>query len=203
MKQEYKDMMMKYLNDHPQIEITSNPIGWYRNLEEIGGQPFDDKLSPLQLVSRGKIEHAMISLFLRDKTPSCTSYKFKYDKEQKAFIGKLKKRSVVRRLVNVEVKVPNDIWFNTIDVEVDLKGKNSVECSVKMNLRNGMMPPNVVDVEKAIENTIERQFREQLKGKGRVSQTRIRETFNYSNVLSMDKKCDIIIHNNEDFTIKL
>jgi hypothetical protein len=183
--------------------VTSNPIGWWRNLQEIDGEVFDDKVSSAHYVKEGKIEHAMIALVVRNNVPSCTSYKFTYDKEQKAFIGKVKKRSVVKRPVDVEVKVPDDIWFNTIDVEVDLKGKNSVECSVKMNLRNGMMPPNVVDVEKAIENTIERQFREQLKGKGRVSQTRIRETFNYSNILSMDKKCDIIIHNNEDFTIKL
>lgn len=203
MKQQYKDMMIKFLEEHPGIEITSNPIGWWRTLQQVGKTVIDRRDSVYQTIKDGEIEPAIVALYVRDKVPSCTSYKFTYNSEEKAFTGKVKKRTEVNRPVSVEVKVPEDIWFDTMDIRIRLKGKSSVECDVKLNVRNGMMPPNIKDAEDIITSSISRQFREQLQGKGRVSQDMFRRTFSYSEVLNMSYDCDIIIHNNEDFTIKL
>ena len=203
MKQQYKDLMMKYLDEHPGLEITSNPIGWWRNLQKVGKTTIDTRSTVHGSIRYGEIEPAMVAMYIRDKAPSHTSYKFTYNSEEKSFVGKVKKRSMKNRPVNVEVKLPEDVWFDTIDVRINLKGKSSVECDVKLNVRNGMMPPNVRNFEELIENAIERQFREQLQGKGRVSQDTIRRTFSYSEVLNMSYDCNMIMHNNEDVTIKL
>jgi hypothetical protein len=203
MKQQYKDMMIKFLEEHPGIEITSNPIGWWRTLQQVGKTVIDRRDSVYQTIKHGEIEPAIVALYVRDKVPSCTSYKFTYNSEEKAFTGKVKKRTEVNRPVSVEVKVPEDIWFDTADVTIRLKGKSSIECSVKLNVRNGMIPPRMKDAETMMESIISRQFREQLQGKGRVSQDTIRSTFNYSDVITISRTCDIIVHNNEDFTIKL
>ncbi len=203
MKQQYKDMMMKFLDEHPGLEITSNPAGWWRTLESVGGTIVDSRDSVYSSIKNEEIEPAMVALYVRDKVPSCTSYKFTYNSEEKAFVGKVKKRSVEERPVNVEVKVLKDVWFDTMDIRINLKGKSSMECFVQLNVRNGMVPPNIKNAEVIIASSISRQFREQLQGKGRVSQKTIRKTFSYSEVLNMSYDCDIIIHNNEDFTIKL
>lgn len=203
MKQEYKDMMMKYLDEHPGLEVTSNPIGWWRTLQKVGKTKIDNRSTVHGTIRNGEIEPAMVALYVRDKAPSCTSYKFTYNSEEKAFVGTVKKRSEVNRPVNVELKVPEDVWFDTMDVRISLKGKSTVECFVKLNVRNGMIPPRMKDVETLMESIISRNFREQLRGKGRVSQHTIRRTFNYSEVININYNCDVIIHNNEDVTIKL
>lgn len=203
MKKEYKDLMMKYLDEHPGLEISSNPIGWWRTLQKVGKTKIDNRSTVHSSIRHEEIEPAMVALYVRDKAPSCTSYKFTYNSEEKAFVGKVKKRSEVNRPVNVEVKVPEDVWFDTMDVRISLKSKSTTECFVKLNVRNGMVPPNIKNVEALMESIISRNFREQLKGKGRVSQNTIRRTFNYSNVLNINCDCSVIIHNNEDVTIKL
>lgn len=204
MKQAYKDLMMKYLDEHPGLEVTSNPIGWWRNLQKVGKTRIDRRDTITQGIVHNEIEPAMVALLVRDRVPNATiSYKFTYNKDEKALVGKVKKRNYDERLVKAEVKVPEDVWFDTIDVRIDVKGKSSIECAVKMSVRNGMLPPNVVDVETAIENTIERQFREQLQGKGRVSQNNIRRNLRYSDVITIEHSCQMIIHDNEDVTIKL
>lgn len=203
MKKEYKDLMMKYLDEHPGIEVTSNPIGWYRHHEEIDGHEFDDRNSTTYTIRKGKIEHAMISLFLREKTPNYTSYKFKYDKDEKAFVGKIKTKSHETKNVNVEIEIPDNIWFNTADVNIVIKGKSSIKCDVRLIVKNGMFPPDMDDIRKRMENSICRQISEQLKGKGRVVTELVRQTYDYSKRLNMNFRCDVAILNNEDVTIKL
>ena len=203
MKQQYKDLMMKYLDEHPGLEISSNPIGWWRTLQKVGKTKIDNRSTVHGTIRNGEIEPAIVALYVRDKAPSCTSYKFTYNSEEKAFVGKVKKSNVEQRPVNIELKVPEDVWFDTIDIRISLKSKSTTECFVKLNVRNGMVPPDIKNVEALMESIISRNFREQLKGKGRVSQDTIRRTFNYSNVLNINYNCDVIIHNNEDVTIKL
>lgn len=203
MKQEYKDMMMKFLESNPDLEVTSNPIGWYRTNEKIGGLEFDDRMSTTYTIRKGKIEHAMVSLFIRDKAPLCTSYKFKYNNDEKAFVGKVKKRDILDRFVDVQVKVPEHVYFTTVDFVIDVSGKSNVTCNAQFNIRNGIIPKDMEDIRKQIEHSVCRQFREQLVGKGRVSKGMHRRTVRYSDVLKMEFICNMIIHNNEDFTIKL
>lgn len=204
MKQAYKDLMMKYLEEHPGLEVTSNPIGWWRNLQKVGKTTINNRDSILQGIVYNEIEPTMVALLIRDNVPNATiSYKFKYDKDEKTLVGKVKKRNYAERPVVAEVKVPEDIWFDRIDIRIDLKGKSSVDCSVKLNVRNGMVPPRTQDVEAQMASSISRQFCEQLRGKGRVSQTNIRRTLNYSDIVTIEHSCQMIIHDNEDITIKL
>lgn len=203
MKQAYKDLMMKYLDEHPGLEITSNPTGWWRTLQKVGETRIDSRNTVAHSIHYGEIEPAMISLFVRDKAPNCTSYKFIYNKDEKSFVGKVKMRDEEERPVKAEVKVPEDVWFDTIDVRIDLKGKSNVDCSVKLNVRNGMVPPRTQDVEAQMASSISRQFCEQLRGKGRVSQTNIRRTLNYSDTVTIEHYCQMIIHDDQDVTIKL
>lgn len=203
MKQEYKDLMMKFLDANPGLEISSNPIGWWRDRTVVGNTTLDNRDLVSDSIAHGEIENAMVALYVKDKTPSCTSYKFVYDNDEKTFIGKVKKKDNLDRFVDVQVRVPEHVWFNTVNFVIDVNGKSSVECDAQFNIRNGIIPKDMEDVRKQIENSICRQFREQLAGKGRVSKERHRRTVNYSDVLEMEFKCNMIMYDNQDFTIKL
>lgn len=203
MKQEYKEMMIKYLENNPGIEITSNPIGWDRNLQQVGDEPIYTNDSISYGITFGKLESAMIALHVREKIRNYTSYKMMYNKDEKAFVGKVKRRYDSNRFVDVQVRVPEHMWFNTVDFVIDINGKSTIKCDVKFNIKNGIIPKDMEDIRKRIEHSVCRQFMEQLKGEGRMVKQTHRRTVTYADVLKMEFVCDLITHNNEDITIKL
>lgn len=205
MKQEYKELMMKYLDANPGIEVTSNPIGWDRNLEMVDNVEIDGRRSPMSYIRENNLEQVMVAYFVRDKVPrNHTSFKVVYDKDQKAFVGKYKTRDDNKRSINVEIDVPEDVWFDTADLVIDLNGKSSVNVDLKFNIKNGMFPKNIDSIRKQMEMEISKQVSNQLQGRGRVGKDRIRTSgIKYTKTLTADFVCKIITHDNEDLIIKL
>ena len=204
MKQQYKDLMIKFLENNPGLEVTSNPIGWWRHQQTVGETILDRRSFIDHSIAYGELESAITALYVRDKIRSAyTSYKVVYDGDKKEFIGKVKRRDDNHKSVSIEEEVPEEIWFNTANIAIDIDSKSNVDCNIIFNVRNGMFPPNVGAVKQQMEFSICRQIREQLQGRGRVSKRTVRETVNYSKVLRVNFLCSVITHNNEDVTIKL
>ena len=205
MKKEYKDLMMKYLDENPGIEVTSNPIGWHRNLEVVDDVEMDYRTSTMSYIREHKLEQVIVGCYVRDRVPyNHTSFKVVYDKDEKAFIGKYKTRDDNSRPVDIEIEVPENIWFDTADLRIEINGKSSVVTSLTFNVRNGMFPKNIDDIRKQMEWDISNKISEQLQGKGRVRKNIIRlNGLRYSKTLTANFVCGIITHDNEDLIIKL
>lgn len=205
MKQEYKELMLKFLDNHPDIEVTSNPIGWYRDLVYIGDDEVNNRTTTGYDIRHGKIETAMISLFVKDAIRNdYTSYKVKYNKEEKAFKGKVKRRYDNKRHIDVKLDVPEDVWFDTMDVRIDVKSKINVESRITFNVRNGMFPPNIEEIRKQMEHNISGQVMGQLKGEGRVSPwTHMQTNIRYNKDVHTSFNSNIITHNQENVTINI
>jgi hypothetical protein len=205
MKQEYKDLMIKYLDENPGIEVTSNPIGWGRNLEVVGDLEINDRVSPISYIRSNKLEQVIVGCYVRDRVPrNHTSFKVVYDKDQKAFIGKYKTRDDNSRPVDIEIEVPEDIWFDTAELRINVNGKSSVYTDITFNVRNGMFPKNIDEIKKQMEWDISNKISEQLQGKGRVRKNLIRlNGLKYNKTLTANFVCGIITHDNEDLIVKL
>lgn len=205
MKQEYKDLMMKYLDANPGIEITSNPIGWGRTLEMVDDVKIDDRFSPISYIRSNKLEQVMVAHFVREKVPyNHTSFKVVYNKDEKAFVGKYKTRDDNNRSVHVEIEVPDNVWFDTANIRIDISGKSNIDTNVSFNVRNGMLPKNIDEIGKQMGLEISKQVSDQLQGKGRVSKDIFRfNGLRYSKTLTASLTCNIITHDNEDLIIKL
>lgn len=205
MKQEYKDLMMKYLDANPGIEVTSNPIGWDRTLEVVGDVEIDYRTSTMSYIREHKLEQVMVGCYVRDRVPyNHTSFKVVYDKDQKAFVGKYKTRDDNTRHVNLEIEVPEDVWYDTADLRININGKSSITTDITFNVRNGMFPKNIDEIRKQMEIDISTKISEQLQGKGRARKNIIRlNGLKYSKTLTANFVCGIITHDNEDLIIKL
>ena len=205
MKQEYKDLMMKYLDENPGIEVTSNPIGWDRNLEMVDDVAMDYRTSAMSYIREHKLEQVIVGCYVRDRVPyNHTSFKVVYNKDEKAFVGKYKTRDDNKKDVSVEIEVPEDIWFDTADLRINVNGKSSVYTDITFNVRNGMFPKNIDDIRKQMQLDISKKVSEQLQGKGRVRKNIIRlNNLRYNKTLTANFVCGIITHDNEDLIIKL
>jgi hypothetical protein len=205
MKQEYKDLMMKYLDENPGIEVSSNPIGWYRNLDMVDDVAMDYRTSTMSYIRENKLEQVMVGCYVRDRVPyNHTSFKVVYDKDQKAFVGKYKTRDDNSRHVNVEIEVPEDIWFDTADLRINVNGKSSITTDITFNVRNGMFPKNIDEIRKQMELDISKKVSEQLQGKGKARKNIIRlNGLRYNKTLTANFVCRIITHDNNNLTIKL
>lgn len=205
MKQEYKDLMIKYLDANPEVEVTSNPIGWNRTLEVVDNVRIDDRYSPMSYIRENNLEQVMVAYFVRDRVPrNHTSFKVVYNKDQKAFVGKYKTRDDNNKSVSVEIEVPQDIWFDTADLRINVNGKSNIYTDITFNVRNGMFPKNIDEIKKQMELDISKQVSEQLQGRGRVTKDLIRlNGLRYNKTLTANFVCNIITHDKNDLIIKL
>lgn len=205
MKQEYKDIMMKYLDANPGIEITSNPIGWWRTVEQVGDTVLDSRDSTNHSIVYEELESAITSLYVRNEVNGkFVSYKVVYNSDDKEFVGKVKRKYHHNKSVDVEIDVPEDVWFDTADVRINVDGKSNITTVLTLNVRNGMFPKNIDEIRKQIELNISRKVSEQLQGKGRVRKDIVRAFgLRYGKSLNVKFDCNITTYNNEDLIIKL
>ena len=205
MKQEYKELMMKYLDENPGIEVTSNPIGWNRTLEMVDNVRIDHNYSPMSYIRENNLEQVMVAYYVREKVPySHTSFKVVYNKDEKAFVGKYKTRDDNKKGVSVNIEVPEDVWYDTVDLRISINGKSSIVTSLTFNVRNGMFPKNIDEIRKQMEWDISKKVSEQLQGRGRVRKDLIRlNGLRYNKTLTANFVCGIITHDNNNLTNKL
>jgi len=106
--------------------------------------------------------------------------------------------------VSVNIEVPEDVWYDTVDLRISINGKSSIVTSLTFNVRNGMFPKNIDEIRKQMEWDISKKVSEQLQGRGRVRKDLIRlNGLRYNKTLTANFVCNIITHDNEDLIIKL
>jgi len=67
MKQEYKDLMVNYLNKKENVSIRSFPGGWGGNKFEMDGRELGSNDRVPYLIRMEMLEHALINRFLYNR----------------------------------------------------------------------------------------------------------------------------------------
>jgi len=203
MKKEYKDLMVSYLNTKENVKIRSFPAGWSGNKFEMDGRELSSNDRVPYLINKGMLEYAIINRFLFDNTRSFTSYELTYNKEKQQFEGKIKNRVTEAHDITVNVEIPENIWFNNIDVNIGIKSKKEVSVSLNLNVRNGMFPENVKEIMKVVERSISRSIIDQIKNiKGRVNGN-ITRNLSYSKEYSLSTKVNSLHHESKKIEIPI
>jgi hypothetical protein len=196
MKKEYKDLMVSYLNTKENVKIRSFPGGWSGNKFEMDGRGLGSNDRVPYLINKEMLEYALINRFLFDNTRSFTSYELTYNKEKQQFEGKIKNRVNEAHDITVNVEIPENIWFNNIDVNIGIKSKKEVSVSLNLNVRNGMFPEN-------IEESLQSSILNQIKNiKGRVD-GRILRNLSYSKQYTLSTKVNSLHHESKKIEIPI
>jgi hypothetical protein len=203
MKKEYKDLMVSYLNTKENVKIRSFPGGWVGNKFEMDGRELSSSDRVPYLINKEMLEYALINRFLFDNTRSFTSYELTYNKENQQFEGKIKNRVTEAHDITVNVEIPENIWFNNMDVNIGIKSKKEVSVDLKLNVRNGMFPENVEETMKVVERSISRSIIDQIKNiKGRVD-GRIIRNLSYSKQYTLSTKVNSLHHESKKIEIPI
>jgi hypothetical protein len=204
MKQEYKDLMVNYLNTKENVSIRSFPGGWGGNKFEMDGRELGSNDRVPYLINKGMLEHAIINRFLNGKLDrGFTSYKFAYNKESQQFEGKLKNRVNDTHSVLVNLHVPDNIWFTTIDFDIRIKSKKEVTVRLTLNVRNGMFPQNIDETLNEMRQDIQSSVLRQIKDiKGRVNGS-FAQNLSYSKEYNIPFNVYSIHHEKKDMKIPI
>jgi hypothetical protein len=203
MKKEYKDLMVSYLNTKENVKIRSFPGGWGGNKFEIDGRGLGSNDRVPYLINKEMLEYALINRFLFDNTRSFTSYELTYNKEKQQFEGKIKSRVTEAHDITVNVEIPENIWFNNIDVNIGIKSKKEVSVSLNLNVRNGMFPENIEESLNEMRQEIQSSILNQIKNiKGRVD-GRILRNLSYSKQYTLSTKVNSLHHESKKIEIPI
>lgn len=204
MKKEYKDLMVNYLNTKENVKIRSFPGGWGGNKFEMDGRELSNNDRVPYLINRELLEYAIINRFLWDKVNSgFTSYELTYNKENQQFEGIIKNSVRKGHDVKVNIETPENIWFNNMEVLININSKKNVLVQLSLNIRNGMFPKDADDVVKSVERRISCSIIDQIKNiKGRVRGS-FRGNVNYSKQYEFNINAASIHHEKKDVTIPI
>ncbi len=170
MKQEYKDLMVNYLNTKENVKIRSFPGGWGGNKFEMNGKELGSNNRVPYLIRMEMLEHALINRFLNGRlNGGFTSYEFTYNKESQQFEGKIKNRVDETHSALVNIQIPDNIWFTTMFLDIRIISKKEVTVRLTLNVRNGMSPQNIDEtlneMRQEIQSSVLRQIKD-IKGRG-------------------------------------
>ena len=203
MKKEYKDLMVNYLNTKENVKIRSFPGGWGGNKFEMDGKELSSNDRVPYLINKEMLEYALINRFLFDNTRSFTSYELTYNKENQQFEGKIKNRVNEAHDVVVDVEIPENIWFDTIDIDIEMKSKKEVLVRLNLNIRNGMFPENIDESLNEMGQEIQSSILNQIKNiKGRVDGGLTRK-LSYSKQYTLSTRISSIHHESKKIEIPI
>jgi hypothetical protein len=203
MKKEYKDLMVSYLNTKENVKIRSFPGGWSGNKFEIDGRGLGSNDRVPYLINKEMLEYAIINRFLFDNTRSFTSYELTYNKEKQQFEGKIKHSVNNGHNVRINIEIPENIWFNDMDIRVSVNNKKSVGIDISFNLRNGMLPGNLDEIMNELTQTLKHSILDQIKNiKGRVKGG-FRRNVSYSKKYEFFMDIESLHHEKKDLTIPI
>jgi len=202
MKQEYKDLMVNYLNARENVWIRSFPGGWGGNKFEINGRELGSNDRVPYLIRMEMLEHALINRFLNGKMDrGFTSYEFAYNKESQQFEGKLKNRVNDTHSALVNIQIPDNIWFTTMLLDIRVISKKEVIVRLTLNVRNGMFPQNIDETLNEMRQNIQSSVLRQIKDiKGRVNGG-FAQNLSYSKEYNIPFNVSSIHHEKKDVTI--
>ena len=204
MKQEYKDLMINYLNTKENVKIRSFPGGWGGNKFEMDGRELSSNDRVPYLINKEMLEHAIINRFLFDKTDRAfTSYELTYNKESQQFEGKIKNRVDETHSVLVNIHIPDNIWFTTMDFDIRIISKKEVTVKLTLNVRNGMFPQNIDETLNEMRQDIQSSVLRQIKDiKGRVNGN-FAQNLSYSKEYNIPFNVYSIHHEKKDMKIPI
>jgi hypothetical protein len=204
MKKEYKDLMVNYLNTKENVKIRSFPGGWGGSKFEMDGRELSSSDRVPYLINKGMLEYALINRFLWDKmTYGFTSYELTYNKENQQFEGIIKNSVREGHNVKVNMETPENIWFNDMDVRINVNSKKDVGVDISFNLKNGMLPGNLDEIMNEITQTLKNSILNQIKDiKGRVKGS-FRTNVNYFKQYEFLIDVGSIHHEKKDITVPI
>jgi len=204
MKQEYKDLMVNYLNTKENVKIRSFPGGWGGNKFEMNGKELGSNNRVPYLIRMEMLEHALINRFLNGRlNGGFTSYEFTYNKESQQFEGKIKNRVDETHSALVNIQIPDNIWFTTMFLDIRIISKKEVTVRLTLNVRNGMSPQNIDETLNEMRQEIQSSVLRQIKDiKGRVNGN-FAQSLSYSKEYNVPFNVNSIHHEKKDMKIPI
>ena len=204
MKQEYKDLMVNYLNTRENVFIRSFPGGWGGNKFEMDGRELGSNDRVPYLIRMEMLEHALINRFLYNRVDrGFTSYEFAYNKESQQFEGKIKNRVDETHSALVNIQIPDNIWFTTMLLDIRVISKKEVTVRLTLNVRNGVFPQNIDETLNEMRQNIQSSVLRQIKDiKGRVNGS-FAQNLSYSKEYNIPFNVYSIHHEKKDMKIPI
>jgi hypothetical protein len=172
MKKEYKELVDKYLEANPQTEVKSIAGGWGGKKTYVNGRQLHLNHRGYDFLSYGRIEEGLLANLINDAVAKSgryyTSYKVSYKNNK--FEGDVKHSVYDNLTIDVPVEIPEDVWFDSLQIRVDVKSKKTVKCELQFIIKNGINPPSIKTHRPILENEIVWRVKQMIKDmNGRIS----------------------------------
>lgn len=205
MKENYRKLIKDYLNENPETVIKCNPKGWSNRKFSVNGEEFSDAAHIASYLKTNSLEHLLLYQLINNQiTGSYVSYKLFYDKEKESLNGTIKRTGEKKDSVNLDFEVPENIWFNTMALQIYLHSRNKINITINCNIKNGMMSPGINAFIEELKKSMENKIINALKNiKGRVSGCNLRKVYDYSKNMKIDFVISPMVYDEKKLSIKL
>lgn len=205
MKENYRKLIKDYLDLNLETVIKCNPKGWHNHKFSVNGYEFSDRAHIADYLNNNALEHLLLYKFINEKiTHPYVSYKLLYNKEKELFEGTLKQVGEKKDIVNLDFDIPENIWFDNLNLQIYIHSRNKIDVTINCNIKNGMIPPDTNVFIEELKKSMKNKITNALKNiKGRVSGCRLRQVYNYSKNMKVEFVIDPTIYNEKKLSIKL